>query len=199
MTSFLQKLHRTVYPHNTLHIPSLKRGQWYDVDTKMFEAMFILLCEYVENECAHMMLMNYEKYSVWQRLMHRWVPRKFRRSFSRKLGLEYLDWMINVDGCSIQQIDNHEMIKELYLWYNDEYPLMTDPYESINDPEFLFVDENNNPTNDFTTSTSTRQMNRFHPDYRDMLDTLYNMEVAQHKTIDMKLEDLLAVRRTLWT
>jgi hypothetical protein len=42
-------------------------------------------------------------------------------------------------------------------------------------------------------------MHRFHPDYRDMLDTLYNMEEAQHKTIDMKLEDLLAVRRTLWT
>ena len=76
---------------------------------------------------------------------------------------------------------------------------MKDPYETIVDPQFLFVDENNNPTNDFASPTSDRAINRFHPDYRDMLDTLNAMEEAQHKTIDMKLEDLLAVRRWLWT
>jgi hypothetical protein len=42
-------------------------------------------------------------------------------------------------------------------------------------------------------------MNLFHPDYRDMLDTLNKMEEDQQKKIDMKLEDLLAVRRSLWT
>jgi hypothetical protein len=199
MRRFLQKIHRIVYPHNTLHIPTLTRGNWYDVDTKMFEAMFTLLCEFVENECAHMMLMDTEKYSLRERLMHRWVPRVFRRNFSRKLGLEYLDQMAAVDDSYQQQIDMSQMTKELYLWYNDEYPLMKDPYETIVDPQFLFVDENNNPTNDFASPTSDRAMNRFHPDYRDMLDTLNAMEEAQHKTIDMKLEDLLAVRRWLWT
>lgn len=199
MTSFLQKLHRTVYPHNTLHIPSLKRGEWYDVDTKMFEAMFTLLCEYVENECAHMMLMDTEKYSLLTRLKHRWLPRVLRRSFSRKLGLEYLDWMISVPECSQYQVDMNTMTKELYLWYNDEYPLMKDPYEVLQDPPFLFVDENNTPTNDFVTSTSTHQMLKFHPEYSKLLDDIHDMEEKQNKLIDTKLEDLLAVRRNLWT
>lgn len=199
MTSFLQKIHRIVYSHNTLHIPSLTRGQWYDVDTKMFEAMFTLLCEYVENECAHMMLMDSDKYSLRQRAFHRWVPRVLRRDFSRKLGIEYLDWMASVPDASQYQVDTSQMAKELYLWYNDEYPLMTDPYETVIDPQFLFVDENNNPTNDFVSPTSGRAMNRFHPDYRDMLDTLNAMEEAQKKTVDMKLEDLLGIRRSLWT
>jgi hypothetical protein len=199
MTSFLQKLHRTIYSHATLHIPTLKRGQWYDTDTKMFEAMFTLLCEYVENECAHMELMDTKKYSRWTRLRHRWIPRKFRKTLSRQLGLANLDWMASVENAPQHQIDMSQMTKDLYLWYNDEYPLMTDPYETVIDPQFIFVDENNNPTNDFVSSTSTRQMNRFHPDYRDMLDTLNKMEEDQQKTIDMKLEDLLAVRRSLWT
>jgi hypothetical protein len=199
MRRFLQKLHRTIYSHATLHIPTLKRGQWYDTDTKMFEAMFTLLCEYVENECAHMELMDTKKYSLWTRLRHRWLPRKFRKTLSRQLGLANLDWMASVEDAPQHQVDMSQMTKDLYLWYNDEYPQMQDPYETVIDPQFIFVDEDNNPTNDFVSSTSTRQMHRFHPDYRDMLDTLNAMEEAQHKTIDMKLEDLLAVRRSLWT
>lgn len=199
MTRFLQKLHRTIYSHATLHIPTLNRGQWYDTDTKMFEAMFTLLCEYVENECAHMELMDTKKYSRWTRLRHRWLPRQFRKALSRELGLANLDWMASVEDAPQHQVDMSQMTKNLYLWYNDEYPLMQDPYETVIDPQFIFIDEDNNPTNDFVTSTSTRQMHRFHPDYRDMLDTLHAMEEAQHKTIDMKLEDLLAVRRSLWT
>lgn len=196
MTSFLQKIHRIVYPHNTLHVPSLKRGNWYDVDTKMFEAMFTLLCEYVENECAHMMLMDTEKYSLRQRLMHRWVPRVLRRPFSRKLGLEYLDWMASVPECSQHQVDMNEMTKELYLWYNDEYPLMQDPYAICDDPEFMFLDSNNIPTNDFSTPANR---NTLHPAYAKMLHDINNIEAEQTMIIDMKLEDLLAVRRSLWT
>jgi hypothetical protein len=199
MTRFLQKLHRTIYSHATLHIPTLKRGQWYDTDTKMFEAMFTLLCEYVENECAHMELMDTKKYSLWTRLRHRWVPRQFRKTLSRQLGLANLDWMASVEDAPQHQIDMSQMTKDLYLWYNDEYPQMQNPYETVIDPQFIFVDENDNPTNDFVSSTSTRQMHRFHPDYRDMLDTLNAMEEAQQKTVDMKLEDLLAIRRSLWT
>lgn len=199
MTSFLQKLHRTIYPHNTLHIPSLKRGQWYDVDTKMFEAMFTLLCEYVENECAHMVLMDHEKYTPLQRFKHRWLPRVLRRPLSRKLGLEYLDWMINVPDCHQYQVDMNQMTKELYIWYNDQYPLLQDPYSIIKDPPFIFLDSDNNPTNEFVTSTNTHQMNRFHPEYSKMLDTIHDIEEKQNKLIDTKLEDLLAVRRNLWT
>ena len=205
MTSFLQKLHRTVYPHNTLHIPSLKRGEWYDVDTKMFEAMFTLLCEYVENECAHMMLMDTKKYSLLTRLKHRWLPRNLRKPFSRKLGLEYLDWMMNVEDCHQYQVDMCQMTKNLYLWYNDEYPLLQDPYETLQDPEFLFLDSNDNPTNEFSSSTQVigkqnySVMNKFHPDYSKLLENVHDIEESQKNLIDMKLEDLLAIRRSLWT
>jgi hypothetical protein len=146
-----------------------------------------------------MELMDTKKYSRWTRLRHRWLPRQFRKALSRELGLANLDWMASVEDAPQHQVDMSQMTKNLYLWYNDEYPLMQDPYETVIDPQFIFIDEDNNPTNDFVTSTSTRQMHRFHPDYRDMLDTLHAMEEAQHKTIDMKLEDLLAVRRSLWT
>jgi hypothetical protein len=163
----------------------------------MFEAMFTLLCEYVENECAHMMLMDTKKYSLLTRLKHRWLPRNLRKPFSRKLGLEYLDWMMNVEGCHQYQIDMFQMTKDLYLWYNDEYPLLQDPYETLKDPEFIFLDSNDNPTNEF--SSSNQVMNRFHPNYSKLLDTIHEMEESQKNLIDTKLEDLLAVRRSLWT
>jgi hypothetical protein len=96
-------------------MPALRRGQWYDTDTKMFEALFTLLCEYVENECAHMELMDTKKYSRWTRLRHRWLPRKFRKTLSRKLGLANLDWAINEPDCQQHQRDTAEMTKDLCL------------------------------------------------------------------------------------
>jgi hypothetical protein len=197
----LQKIHRYCYGHNVLTMPALRRGQWYDVDTKMFEAMFTLLCEYVENECAHMELMDTKKYSRWTRLRHRWVPRQFRKTLSRQLGLANLDWAINEPDCQQHQRDAAEMTKDLYMWYTDEYPLMQDPYEMAIDPEFIFVDVDGNPTNEMIKSKDAdgAYINRFHPEYTAMLDTIRDIENAQNNLIDAKLEDILAIRRSLWT
>jgi len=178
-------------------MPALRRGQWYDTDTKMFEAMFTLLCEYVENECAHMELMDTKKYSRWTRLRHRWLPRQFRKTLSRELGLANLDWAINEPDCQQDQRDTAEMTKNLYMWYTEEYPLMQDPYEMATDPEFIFVDVNSNPTNEMITGDG--YMNKFHPQYNLMLNTIREIENTQNNLIDAKLEDILAIRRSLWT
>lgn len=193
----LQKIHRYCYGHNVLTMPALRRGQWYDTDTKMFEALFTLLCEYVENECAHMELMDTKKYSRWTRLRHRWLPRKFRKALSRELGLANLDWAINEPDCQQHQRDTAEMTKDLYVWYTTEYPLMRDPYEMANDPEFIFVDASGNPTNEMVTAGGN--MNKFHPQYHAMLNTIHDIENTQNNLIDTKLEDILAIRRSLWT
>jgi hypothetical protein len=42
-------------------------------------------------------------------------------------------------------------------------------------------------------------MNRFHPEYSKLLNDIHDMEEKQNKLIDTKLEDLLAIRRSLWT
>ena len=197
----LQKIHRYCYGHNVLTMPALRRGQWYDTDTKMFEAMFTLLCEYVENECAHMELMDTKKYSRWTRLRHRWLPRKFRKILSRELGLAHLNWAINEPDCGPEQKDSAEMAKDLYMWYTEEYPQMKDPYEMAVDPAFIFIDRKGNPTNEIITEVSADQayLNNLHPEYTAMLDVVRDIEHTQNNLIDTKLEDLLAIRRSLWT
>lgn len=197
----LQKIHRYCYGHNVLTMPALRRGQWYDTDTKMFEAMFTLLCEYVENECAHMELMDTKKYSIWTRLRHRWLPRKFRQILSRDLGLAYLNWAISNPDCGLEQKDTAEMAKDLYMWYTNEYSQLQDPYEMAKDPEFIFIDRHGKPTNEMVDveHAGGAYINRFHPEYTAMLENVHHIEHTQNNLIDTKLEDLLAIRRNLWT
>jgi len=89
------------------------------------------------------------------------------------------------------------MTKDLYMWYTEEYPLMQDPYEIAKDPEFIFVDVNGNPTNEMVRADG--HMNKFHPLYNTMLRTIRDIENTQNNLIDAKLEDILAIRRSLWT
>jgi hypothetical protein len=113
--------------------------------------------------------------------------------------------MMSVEDCHQYQVDMCQMTKDLYLWYNDQYPLLQDPYETLQDPPFIFLDSNDNPTNEFTSSNQVigkqhySVMNRFHPDYSKLLENVHDIEESQKNLIDMKLEDLLAIRRSLWT
>ena len=69
------------------------------------------------------------------------------------------------------------------------------------DPEFIFIDRKGNPTNEMVTEVSADQayMNNFHPEYTAMLDFVRDTEHTQNNLIDAKLEDILAIRRSLWT
>jgi hypothetical protein len=92
----------------------------------MFAAAFGLLRNYVEVELA------YFYYIVQNKPMPRPynVPilRRMLQYRSRKDGLAQLDWWIEQDLEESGKL--HHQIKELYLWYVDDYKVRLDPMDA---------------------------------------------------------------------
>jgi hypothetical protein len=203
--SIRRKIKRTLYPHTTITLYGLDRGFWYDTDTRMFHAMFELLAEYVENECAWMETISTETYSRWDRFKQYWFPRKWRMASSRALAMKHLTWaseLIDEQGERSEQARHAQKVIRLYTWYMDEFPTMVDPYESIKDPEFLFVDAEGHPTNEMFYGRDNDgyiYMNKYHPEYLNVLDDIRCLEASQNEMIDANLRELLEIRRGLWT
>jgi len=191
-----------LYPHNKIILRNLKRGEWYDNDTQMFEAMFEILRKYVEEECAWMEVLMGGGYTNWDRFRQRWFPYSWRKEDARMWALNYLDWEIGLVS-ETDQSKKAKIVKELYLWYMDEYPNLKDPYDMIDNFEFRYIDSNGNPTNEaFPPQEENAKfitMNTTHPDYKEALRRSHLMEIAQMTMIDKKLEKLLKIRRSMWT
>lgn len=200
MNRLLRKFKRVLYPTNTIVLRRLESHLWYDTDTRMFEAMFELLCEYVENELAF--AASYNESTRWERFKLYWLPRQYRYEISRKFAMKYLEWEMQVDGGEGDQAISAQKVKELYEWYRDIYPFIKNPYESAQDPEYMFLDVNGNPTNEaFVKDDNGKyyKMNKFHPEYSRLLNQMNDDEVQLNEMIDEKLRILLSIRRYLWT
>jgi hypothetical protein len=127
---YLIQLRRTIINllrrHNVVCMHALRRGEWYDSDTRVFEACFQILVDYVEKELAWMQLLT-EGHARWY---HRWVPIKN----GRELGLRYLAWEVQLGDDSPHQSQSSAIIKDLYLWYKDVRPARIDPWNALPDP-----------------------------------------------------------------
>lgn len=192
----LNRIHRYVYSRHEITLSKCKRGQWYDVDLLMFESMFELLCLFVEDECAWSEVNDRSKYSWTDRFVISWFPRKWRRLKSRELGLRYLEMM----GTE----DRFDKIKELYIWYNDFYSTRVKAWDQILEPQYAFVDDHGNPTNELGLQQTTEdgkirvKFNKLHPEYAALLEFGTELERAYDNEDDHMLRQLLDVRRHMW-
>lgn len=121
--------YRTYDRYNIIKIHSLEPS-YYDIDTRLLHGMFSLLVDYVEIEKANLErlfgdegLYDRPCFRKWYYRIYRKIRKLFVNISSRDLGLAYLDWEIsNLDpSFPANQRDYAKEVKELYLWWVDDY------------------------------------------------------------------------------
>lgn len=120
--------HRT---YDRYHIVDTKLPcGYYDKDHIMLHAIFSLLVDYVEIECAWMNVVCSQKKSVMKRMFFR----------SPELGIDYLTWAVSLSDinsknftthCDGQSFNASEALA-LYNWWTNERPNRTEvPYPPV--------------------------------------------------------------------
>ena len=102
----------------------LKKGQWYDLDTRILHSLFNELVDYVEIELSHL--------SKWDRKK----KYKFKRGRCVEAAYDYFEWANNLTyskdyGKLTDQAIKSRKIKELYEWWTITRPNRDNPLMSI--------------------------------------------------------------------
>jgi hypothetical protein len=162
---------------------ALKRAQWYDCDTRLFEAGFQILVDYVEGELAWMQLITDGK----ARWYHRWlsVPD------ARKRGLKLLEWEIQLGDDSISQSEGASEVRALYLWYKDVRPNRVDPFSEVPDRPLIFESDNI----EFDENGQLKS----DEEYSKAVMKAFEKEEKQEEEDTAQLVRLMKIRRSMWT
>jgi len=170
------------------HIIDTKlKPAYYDTDYLIINGMFSLLVDFIEVEKAWMQTISEDLYKKpsW----YKWRP--FTRS--KKLGLEYLDWEINLKNKSNEleintsQSDSAEIQKELYLWWTEKRPARKDPYDLMSGPEFIKGGDI-----DYMLKNNTPEIKKIYEEINKLEEEYYNEDSEM-------LIKLIKVRSSLWT
>jgi hypothetical protein len=151
----------------------LKKGEWYDLDTRILHSLFNELVEFVEIELAHLSKWNRDK------------RYKFKKGRCVEAAYDYFEWATNLKfdetyginpdasnyGELTPQAENALKIQELYEWWKNERPNRVDPFE-------LFSKNNHG-------KKYYHKINNIQKEYEDE-DT-------------QKLMELIEIRSHLWT
>lgn len=98
----------------------LKKGEWYDLDTRILHCLFYELVEFVEVELSHL--------SKWDRNK----KYKFKNGRCVEAAYDYFSWANNLtEEYSERQREDSIKIKNLYEWWTKERPNRIDPLMSI--------------------------------------------------------------------
>lgn len=161
---------------NTVRMKALQRAQWYDCDTRLFEAGFQILVDYVEGELAWMQILNEGK----DRWYHRWlsVPN------ARERGLKMLGWEIQLGGDSIDQSESASEMRDLYIWYKDVRPNRVDPFTEVPDRPLLLDEDGQLETDE---------------EYSEAVMKAFRIEESQEQEDTDQLVRLMKIRRSMWT
>lgn len=111
----------------------LKKGEWYDLDTRILHCLFTELVEFVEIELASC--------SSWDKSK----KYKFKNGRCVEAAYDYFEWANNLTDPEQQKEDSIK-IKELYEWWTKTRPNRSDPIDSITEEThgqyyFRFIDE----------------------------------------------------------
>ena len=186
--------------HTQINITSLKKGEWYDSDTRLLHGMFQLLVDFVELEKAHMQIVLCEKNTTW-----RMRSPKYR---SPSMGIKYLDWEISLskEEGGLNQAKNAKQIKALYLWWiarssrvepmdvkgsmgmstNEFYDSSADEYKNTEKVTSMFVQID-------------RKKDKEPELYESVNKACNDAEKKYEKEDEQMLIKLVKVRKSLWT
>ena len=182
----------------------LKPGDWYDYDTRIINATFNELVNFVEIECAwHNLRWNKKEFNLYS--VPWWVKHRVYRDWKcPDSGLAYLKWSselmcdesngYTVDdenyGKPMEQAISANKILELYNWWTVVRPKRPDPHEISGWNEYC-------NTTSFSFRFSKDDEDRQHT--RKMLASIHEIEAMYEKEDTEMLIELIKIRHHLWT
>lgn len=204
-------------------IKNMPRGAWWDADYRMFHAVFQILVDYVEQECAHLSKISYtkgEQYDdihpdivIWQNASW-WSKWYNRQSWNERLGIAHLEWEASLDDeHGNGQAEKGRQALELYKWYKYERPSRKDPFDGEYDgPHYIhekggFTDGmiEDEPTgekifNPFSKKVEDTFRGRTMTDeYQQYIRKCGQLEEFYQTEDTIRAQQVLAIRRGLWT
>ena len=202
---------RWVTKTHALTSHSLKRGQWYEFETRMLHGLFDELVNYVEVELAWFHIAweseeNKAKYNApfWASGWFRW--RVWR---SPQAGLDNLTWAggLKMDdnwgvdptsedfGKPTHQAIAANEVKALYEWWTITRPARPDPYDASGWSAYCNLIRLNHP-DDFFGAGKNAEEQEMSTVAHEKLQTL---EAAYQQEDEDMLIRLIKIRRSLWT
>ena len=170
---------------------------YHEIETRMLHGMFNMLKDFIEIEKAQKHYMCLEKGDV--------------RPSERLAGLAHLDWEIalthdkdyadhigepELAGQPTEQALTAQKIKDLYLWWVDKHPTRIDPW----DAEFERRKENREEVNMDFYELMAKESDTEEKEAREKFwDEKQAIEDAYMKEDDEMLQQLISIRRALWT
>jgi len=190
---------------------NLKRGQWYDFDTRLLHSVFDELVNFVEIEMAEQLILSSgeesKKYKIprYKIFFHIGVWR------IPEAGIDYLKWAsdLKVEDCvdkkdinygnpTHQALAAQETLK-LYRWWKEERPKRPDPSEVSGwnkyDEEKCseFTTGNINSGSNFISKTVKDE------NFNNILNLYLQIEKEQEEEDTAMLIRLIRIRQSLWT
>jgi len=167
--------------HNIVRMNALNRFRWYDSDTRIFEANFQILVDYVEKELAWMQSVSENKTGL------RWYW--YRKRHARELALKHLDWEISLEDPPYQS-EAAAKVKGLYLWYKDIRPNRPEPFINL-------------PDRDWRTEPAEDGLYKLirpeDSEYDEALEREAKLEQDQYEEDTQKVIELVRIRQMMWT
>ena len=181
---------------------NLRRGTWYDFDTRLLHTAFDELVNFVEIELAWMHAISSSTKRNFLRL-GRWR--------SAEAGLAYLDWASHLKmdedwidkndpdyGQPTQQALAAQETLRLYRWWKEERPKRPDPIDASGLAEYYKEKRHEAKTcgDSFLHHTI---LNKKDGQLRNLSDLYHRIEKQQEEEDTAMLIRLVEIRQSLWT
>lgn len=155
-------------------------GQWCDLTARFMYCPFDALVDFVEIECAHIQQ----------------SAARAKRRRSRHDGLAYLEWQIRTESDYKELAAAAREIKELYLWWVDQYANRKDPWDIVGlNAYYETLEKKYGPKYNILSQKTEEE--------QEELDKLFQMyhdfAREQLEEEDAMLQRLMKVRHYLWT
>ncbi len=189
---------------------NLKRGSWYDYDTRLLNSVFDELVNFVEIELAWMHVICSEEDR--KKYKTSWYRTFFRMGVWRspQAGIAHLKWasdLKNDDDWADKNDPNYgqptrqalaaQEIFKLYQWWKEERPKRPDPDDASGWSQYCEEKYNEAKANgdDCDFILNKIQNERSH----ELLDTYHKIENEQEEEDTSMLIRLIKCRQSLWT
>jgi hypothetical protein len=165
---FVDKLH---------YLPTnLKKGEYYDVDTRILHGLFTTLTVFIEKELGNYhFAMNGNKPEY--------------KGFSLKQhGLEYLTWEMSLSDDNKTQAEGAAEIMALYRWWTEVRPNRTDPNDEFADNECFK-----------NTACCLGKNDKYHSERMRIHAIIDEVEKRYKQEDEEMMIRLIKIRERLWT
>lgn len=173
----------------------LKRGEWYEFETRLLHGMFEALVDFVEDEKA---------------AMHRWSGDLNFKLPNAEMGIKYLEWEMTLAEEKPDDPDYYAMPEQaakaketlvIYKWWKYTRPLRKEPGEEVG--LYLWYDEMRvkygDKDSDMWGILGRKYSEEDEAEHRRLLDESNKVEGDQYDEDSEMMIRLVKLRHSLWT